>query len=749
MSELRPVLERLRDEFTPLPDAYERLVAMRNRKHRRQRLAAGAMALVVAIAGIGLAAWAFRADEREPRPTAAVTNGAIAFTSGVGGYHVAAVTLDGVVTDLTQPTGGEYDLGPVWSPDGSRIAFLRYTITDPEEGTADYELFVAEADGSGLVNFDQNAVDFSWSPDGTAIAYASFQRGSDYDVFIAGADGSGRRALVDGPLTDVEPSWSPTGDAIAFVSHPVLDRDPGDADVNVVHPDGTSLTKLTGSPEWDYEPVWSPDGTKIAYLSEHVDQREIWVINADGSERVPVTDAPTNDLVSAAWSPDGTRIAFEVYTGTSWDIYLVNADGTGQMALANGPMDETGAEWSPDGSLIAYSAAESSESCRCDNSGSFDVYVVRPDGTDSTRLTTGAQAIGGDLSWQPVLVDSPVPSPTERATLQGEIAATLEVGEDVRSVVYGAGSVWVAVSNNDGTFAGRIIRIDPETNEILGTIPVETIPTWEVGGGAMVAADGSLWVTGGVEGPGGPESAGGGSDAAVVRIDTSTNEVVDRFTLGGTVGADLTFMEGDLWVLVFGDETVDHRMEVVRADPATGDVFARILLTAGWAHRIVAAGGRLLVIEGGPRVVNEGGRMTSIDPATNEVAASAGIPSRYSPHGPVQWRGELWASLEDGFARFDPVTGQLLERSTDLDPSRFAIGLGYIETDDRGIWFLGYDGVHGGGAVRLDRFDPETDAVTELVELDEGCPVAMAVGPDSVWILSCEGTLTRVDLIEG
>jgi hypothetical protein len=175
---------------------------------------------------------------------------------------------------------------------------------------------------------------------------------------------------------------------------------------------------------------------------------------------------------------------------------------------------------------------------------------------------------------------------------------------------------------------------------------------------------------------------------------------------------------------------------------------ARILLTPRWAHRIVPVGARLIVIEGGERAVNEGGQMTSIDPATNAVAASAGIPSRYSPHGPVQWRDELWASLEDGFARFNPATGELVDRSTPLDQSRLAIGVGLIEADERGIWFFGYDGVQGDGPVRLAVFDPGIDRVAELVEL-EGNPVAMAIGPDSVWVLNYEGTLTRVDLIEG
>jgi hypothetical protein len=153
-----------------------------------------------------------------------------------------------------------------------------------------------------------------------------------------------------------------------------------------------------------------------------------------------------------------------------------------------------------------------------------------------------------------------------------------------------------------------------------------------------------------------------------------------------------------------------------------------------------------MVIEGGSDVVNVGGHMTSIDPATGSVAARTPIPSGHSAFGAVPWRGQLWASFEDGFARFDPITAQVIERSTRLDPSRYAVGNGFIESDDRGIWFLGYDGKTGALARRLDVFDPETGTVNELVELTVGNAVDMAVAADAVWILNHEGTLTHIDL---
>jgi Tol biopolymer transport system component len=366
---------------------------------RSHRALAAAVALVIAVVGIGFAAVTFTGSDPGAATgtsgvsTPAVSNGWIAFTSGEGGYHISMVRSDGRARDLSVPVNDDYDLAPGWSPDGRRLAFLRYT-------RGDYDLVVANADGTGLVEFGR-AEDFSWAPDGSAIVYTRFRQGSDLDIVIGEVDGGEPTELITGPLTDADPSWSPSGEWIAFVSHPVLDRDPGSADIFVVRPDGTGLTRLTDGPAWDWDPQWSPDGSRIAFVSDHDGGSEIFVMNADGSAPTRITDV-RGDVSEFTWSPDGRELAFGVHSGTSWDIYVVSVDGSGQMAIAEGPQDETGAEWSPDGTLLAYTAAESAESCQCDNSGTFEIYLMEPDGTGKVRLTDGARELGGGLSWQAV-----------------------------------------------------------------------------------------------------------------------------------------------------------------------------------------------------------------------------------------------------------------------------------------------------------------------------------------------------------
>ena len=675
-----------------------------------RRVLVAMAALVVAAAGVGLAAVTFGGSEPATvlgsSGQVGMANGPIYFRvgGGDGGSHIEAVGPDG---------------------SGQRVVF---------EGEP------------------MRIAQIAWSPDGTKIAYQNpivDERG----IFVANADGSDAVRLTDG-WNDGWPSWSPDGSKILFTRSAV---DPGDdrcipgtphdfrcpTDIHVMDADGSNVVRLTDDPAGEFMPVWSPDGGLIAFAREGDlvagTYEAIFAMRPDGTNVRQVSSASGGSDFWPNWSPDGTQLVFAAIRREDWGIWAIDADGSNERLILGG----TGAGyvdnpvWSPDGSLIAFVGNLSVD----DYSPEDALYVMRPDGTDVTPIAD-APGIGvaGDIAWQPIPAPAVTVDPTpSMPPSTAEVIETFAVGQDVRSVVFGEGSVWVAASNNDGTSAGRIVRIDPETHEVQADIPVEVIPTWVVGGGAMVVDSGSLWVTGAIEGP----SSGGISDAAVIRIDASTNEVAQTFILGGEVGADLTFLDGDLWVLLFGDESADHAMEVVRVDPGTGDVLARFSLGATWAHTLVAADGRLITIVGGENAVNEDGRMMVIDPAASDPSRIQ-MPSRYHSTTSVLSRGQVWVSLEPGFIRFDPLAEGFIQPPL-MVPARYADCCGFLEGDDRGIWFV-TAGSNGGPDPGLVLFDPASAEVTELATLDEGSPVAMAVAPDSVWILNYEGTLTHVDL---
>jgi hypothetical protein len=189
-------------------------------------------------------------------------------------------------------------------------------------------------------------------------------------AFVNDVEGSPAIFLMDGNAKQglqltlpadraLEPAWSPDGSKIAFRS----DRD-GTSQIYVVNADGSNQIRLTDT-GGNFRPVWSPDGSKIAFTSDRDGNNEIYVMNADGSGLVNLTNHLADDG-DPAWSPDGKKIAFRSNRDDSQSpsvIYVMNADGSAVTLLPTSGTEVAQLAWSPDGTLIAYSAVWCSYSC--------------------------------------------------------------------------------------------------------------------------------------------------------------------------------------------------------------------------------------------------------------------------------------------------------------------------------------------------------------------------------------------------
>ena len=269
----------------------------------------------------------------------------IAFTRGSSSVVVAYG--DGSNELLVAPQGR----APAWSPDGSRIVYGAFDCYDYYYYDYCYPtgLFVVNADGSqpARLTADPNDIDPSWRPDGSRIAFTRWS-GAGNRLFIMNADGSGAGAvpLPAGVVEAFQPAWSPDGTMIAFTC-----RDAGgNVDVCRVNPDGSGFVRLTDDAARDAGPAWKPDGTAIAFATSRFSGlQEIARMDPDGAGVTRI--ATGQGAYQPSWSADGARIAFvafacDIYGGcTALGLAVVNADGTGRMPLTGAP--DTDPAWRP------------------------------------------------------------------------------------------------------------------------------------------------------------------------------------------------------------------------------------------------------------------------------------------------------------------------------------------------------------------------------------------------------------------
>jgi alpha-tubulin suppressor-like RCC1 family protein/Tol biopolymer transport system component len=211
-----------------------------------------------------------------------------------------------------------------------------------------YQIFTMNPDGTGLLKITNNTIDDRnpvWSPDGTKIAFTSAQT-IGTNIYTMNSDGSNIVQLTNTATPNFYPAWLPDGKKIAFTNY--LN---GIGQIYIMNADGTGLTRITNNTFEDKQPTWSPTGTQIAFSSFRDGNWEIYSMNANGSNQIRLTNNTVSDE-EPKWSPDGNSIVFTEGGNTLW---LMNPDGSNKISLTN-----TGLcfnpTWSPDSQKIAFTS---------------------------------------------------------------------------------------------------------------------------------------------------------------------------------------------------------------------------------------------------------------------------------------------------------------------------------------------------------------------------------------------------------
>ena len=400
-----------------------------------------AVALALGAAAAGLVVWQRARRMAAPPPVQATRltdfPGKESFPSlsPDGNFFAYARAVDGDLDIFLQRVGGGNpisltegspadDTQPAFSPDGSQIAFR-----SEREGGG---IFLMGAMGDSVRRLTDFGFNPAWSPDGREIAVATegvttpFSRYSRSQIVRVELATGARRpfSLEDG----VQPSWSPNGLRIAFwgITRPGARRV-----ISTVPAQGGRPVPVVDDAFYNWSPVWAPDGRFLYFASDRGGSMNLWRVAIDeasgrvlgepqplttpsewsalpsfsrnGQRIVYATDDSRSFLEQVALDPQAGRVSgaarmvyqsarsirgCDVSPDGEWivfrtaapreDLYLIRSDGRDLRQLTDDPERDRGPRWSPDGRLILFSS---------NRSGKYEVWTIRPDGSNLTQVT--------------------------------------------------------------------------------------------------------------------------------------------------------------------------------------------------------------------------------------------------------------------------------------------------------------------------------------------------------------------------
>lgn len=226
-------------------------------------------------------------------------------------------------------------ISPAWSPDGTRLAYVSFENKKPVV----YVHSLATGRRSAVANFRGSNSAPAWSPDGRRLAVVLSKEGGS-QLFTINADGSGVNRLMVSTGIDTEPNWAPDGNTIYFTS----DRG-GSPQIYRVSAGGGDLQRVSFEGPYNVSPRVSPDGRSLAYITRRDGRFQLAVMDLASRQTQILTDSHKDE--SPSFAPNGRMVLFATELGGRGVLSAVSADGRVKQRLTVSAGDVREPAWGP------------------------------------------------------------------------------------------------------------------------------------------------------------------------------------------------------------------------------------------------------------------------------------------------------------------------------------------------------------------------------------------------------------------